>query len=182
MWMDATPERFAYRCLPLNMANQYGWELLCPVDVAARRNGGAGADAIEIRATGAEHLLPESYFGSGVLTFRADALFRTEPGYNLWVTGPGNGIKDGIVPLSGLIETDWNPYSFTMNWRFTRPDVTVSFTVGEPFCTFFPMPRGLIEEVELVAGDLASEPELAAEYARWAASRTGFNAELKNEG
>ena len=42
-------------------------------------------------------------------------------GWNTFVTGPMNGIKDGIAPLSGVIETDWSPYSFTMNWRFTRP-------------------------------------------------------------
>ena len=27
-WMDATPESFAYRCLPLDIANAHGWELL----------------------------------------------------------------------------------------------------------------------------------------------------------
>ena len=24
-WMDASGERFAYRCLPLSIANAYGW-------------------------------------------------------------------------------------------------------------------------------------------------------------
>ena len=28
-WMEATSQRFAYRCLPLNIANAYGWEVLC---------------------------------------------------------------------------------------------------------------------------------------------------------
>src|SRR5271165_1161304 len=32
-WMDATPEAFAYRCLPLNIANAHGWEILPPVRV-----------------------------------------------------------------------------------------------------------------------------------------------------
>jgi hypothetical protein len=26
-WMDETPESFAYRCLPLALANQHGWEV-----------------------------------------------------------------------------------------------------------------------------------------------------------
>ena len=26
-WMDETPEAFAYRCLPLNIANAHGWEI-----------------------------------------------------------------------------------------------------------------------------------------------------------
>ena len=27
--MEATNQRYAYRCLPLNIANAYGWEVLC---------------------------------------------------------------------------------------------------------------------------------------------------------
>ena len=28
-WMDRTDQRYADRCLPLDMANAHGWELLC---------------------------------------------------------------------------------------------------------------------------------------------------------
>ena len=65
-------------------------------------------------------LAPLSAFGEGVLTFHINGLFRTPPGWNLWVGGSPNSPKDGIYPLTGVIETDWSPYTFTMNWRFTR--------------------------------------------------------------
>ena len=45
-------------------------------------------EAIRIKVAGPQHLAPISHFGSGVLTFHVNALFRTEPGINLWVTGP----------------------------------------------------------------------------------------------
>ena len=51
----------------------------------------------------------------------------------MWAMGPPNHIKDGIQPLAGLVETDWLPFPFTMNWLFTRPG-TVRFEKGEPFC------------------------------------------------
>ena len=35
-WMDATTESFAYRCLPLAIANSHGWEMLSPCGFAAR--------------------------------------------------------------------------------------------------------------------------------------------------
>ena len=28
-WMEGTDQRYAYRCLPLNIANTFGWEILC---------------------------------------------------------------------------------------------------------------------------------------------------------
>ncbi len=36
-WMDATPDQYAYRCLPLNIANSHGWELLCPAGLEWRQ-------------------------------------------------------------------------------------------------------------------------------------------------
>lgn len=39
-WMDTSDRRFAYRCLPLNIANAHGWELLC---LRASRRGGTGS-------------------------------------------------------------------------------------------------------------------------------------------
>ena len=56
-----------------------------------------------------------SHFGSGVLTFHAGYLFRTPPGWAVWARGAPNTVKDGIVPLDGLVETDWLPFTFTMN-------------------------------------------------------------------
>ena len=62
-----------------------------------------------------------SNFGYGIVTWYLPYLFRTSPGYNLWVRGPVNSPKDGIVPLEGLVETDWAEATFTVNWKITRP-------------------------------------------------------------
>jgi hypothetical protein len=60
------------------------------------------------------------------------------------VQGPINRPKDGIAALSGIIETDWSPYSFTMNWIITRPDTPVRFEKGEPYCHIFPVSCGAL--------------------------------------
>ena len=39
-WMDASPNRFAYRCLPLAIANQAGWFIHCPANFSAVWDGG----------------------------------------------------------------------------------------------------------------------------------------------
>ena len=72
-----------------------------------------------------------SIFGQGVLPFHIQGLFRTPPQWNLWVGGSPNRFKDAIQPLTGIIETDWSPYTFTMNWRFTRPGQWISFEEGQ---------------------------------------------------
>jgi Family of unknown function (DUF6065) len=89
-----------------------------------------------------------SHFGHGILTFHIPCLFRTEPGIDLLVQGPVNRPKDAIAPLSGIVETDWAPYTFTMNWQFTRPGIAVRFEKGEPFCHVWPLQRGALQTVE----------------------------------
>ena len=175
-WMDGTPEAFAYRCLPLNMANAHGWEILCPCDATAYWTGGTLVEDVQIRAAGAD--APVSIFGQGVLTFHIQALFRTPPGWNLWIGGSPNQGKDGMFPLTGIVETDWSPYTFTMNWKFTRRNRWIRFRRLEPICFIFPVRRETLEQVEPKFVRLAAESDLAGEYREWSQSRTGFQAEM----
>jgi hypothetical protein len=98
------------------------------------------------------------------------------------VQGPLNQPKDAISPLSGIIETDWSPYSFTMNWRFTRAATRVSFAKGEPICHFFPVKRGLVEAFEPTIRSLSDDPELKQRRDSWRADRDRFIQELKLPG
>jgi hypothetical protein len=180
-WMDATGQRFAYRCLPLNIANAHGWEILCPSGFAAVWDGGSEIDAVTVDdPSGAPMAI--SHFGHGTLTFHIPCLFRTEPGFDLMAQGPINRPKDGIAPLSGVIEIDWAPYTFTMNWIFTRPHREVRFERGEPFCHIFPIKRGQLAAVEPELRSLSTEPELERQFKAWNESRSHFNAELQRPG
>jgi hypothetical protein len=181
-WMDTTGQRFAYRCLPLNIANAHGWEILCNSGFAATWNGGAGLDAIEVVPDPGTTPPAISHFGHGVLTFHVPCLFRTEPGFDLWAQGPVNRPKDGIAALTGVIETDWSPYTFTMNWLFTRADLSVRFDASEPFCHIFLVKRGMLEEVEPELRLLSENAALKQQLDAWTANRERFNVELKQPG
>ena len=80
-WVERTPNSFAYRCLPLNIANAHGWLILNPVPFVAEWDGEPGLEGVSIRpAADGAPMLASSHFGSGVLTFLVNGLFRTEPG------------------------------------------------------------------------------------------------------
>jgi hypothetical protein len=182
--MDATGERFAYRCIPLSIANASGWEILCPVTFDASWNGGTGKDAITISTFGATagdnervKRLATSHFGHGVLTFHTGYLFRTSPGWALWARGTPNTTKRRIVALEGLVETDWLPMPFTMNWRFNRMGTT-RFEAGEPFCFITLVAHALLDAIEPVVRRIEDEPRLAAEHRAWCESRQTFNVKL----
>lgn len=176
-WMDNTPESFAYRCLPLNIANAHGWEVLSPCAFDAIWDGNTGTDAITIRlAPGTEpQRVPVSLFGQGVITFHIEGIFRTPDGWNLWVGGSPNRAKDGIAPLTGVVETDWSPFTFTMNWRFTRPGQWVHFDAMEPICFLFPVQRGAIEAFAPKFEPLEGDPATMERFQAWSRARDEFH-------
>ena len=182
-WMDETPEAFAYRCLPLNIANAHGWEVLNPCGFEAVWDGRPGVDAITIKADpgAAVERLAVSLFGQGVITFHVEAIFRTPPGWSLWVGGSPNRPKDAVSPLTGIVETDWSPFTFTMNWRFTRPDQPVRFEAMEPFCFLFPVERAAVEAFRPAFAPLGADPATEARFKAWSKARDAFQARMAHE-
>jgi hypothetical protein len=177
-WMDKFSDRHPYRCLPLVVANTTGWSLLSPVSFTATWNGGPRCEDIRLdpddgTPLGLLQRWAVSHFSGGVLTFHTGYLFRTDPGWDIWVGGPPNHLKDGIQPLVGVVETYWLPFPFTMNWRFTRPGM-VSFKKGEPFAFLFPIPHETMDDVQPIIKSIHDDPELKRQYDAWGESRTNF--------
>jgi hypothetical protein len=176
-WMDAFHDRHAYRCLPLSMANTSGWELLCPMGFTATWNGGNQAADIVLKPDRPHpdfHHFVQSHFCHGVLTLHPGYLFRTPPGWAMWCMGPPNAAKDGIQPLAGLIETDWLPFPFTMNWLFTRPG-SIHFDKGESFCFITLVEDKPLAEFDVVQKSMESDMDMLGQYNAWHKQRSTFN-------
>ncbi len=170
-WMDHSPERYAYRCIPLTAANTMGWELLNGVDCEMVWNGLSAAAGVTIYRHQQQGLGPRSHFGMGTVTWDIPFLFRTPPDYGLVVTGPGNHDRAHIAPLDGFVRTDWVPFPFTMNWRITTANQAVRFAAGEPICRIYPYPLALLEHSEIEVHELDRDPELKAEFQAWLSQR-----------
>jgi LPS sulfotransferase NodH len=179
-WMDALPKRFGYRCLPMVMANQAGWMILNRHKIAVTWNGGVEPNALKIDfLSGQDPRSAVSIFGCGILTFMMGYLFRTPPGYNIYVHGPANAPKDGIAALEGIVESDWTEATFTMNWKVTRTNHPLVFEEGEPIAMVTPMPRHQLERFQPEIRSISEDPELQALHREWANSRERHNAEVR---
>lgn len=179
-WMDGVMDNHAYRCLPLSIANSHGWDILAPYAVTAEWNGEPHPRGLVLRRDDGSAPPPHqvaSHFGYGIVTFHLGYLFRTEPGWDLVASGPANQPKDGIAALTGIMEADWLPYPFTMNWRMTRPG-TVRFERDEPMCTIQPIQRGALEAVEPEIVALEDHPQVQAQLRDWQQRRASFAREL----
>ena len=178
-WIDDTRDQFAKRCLPLVAANAHGWQIRLLDGCWLKWNGGIYPKGLKVKTDSGTSDHIASHFGHGILTFKVHCLFRTEPGINLWVTGPVNSFKDGIQPLSGLLESDWMPYTFTMNWQVTRKRKWIRFEKSDPIAQVFPVPRGIVDTTEPELRSLATEDALNEMVLGWHKSRREFIEALK---
>ena len=186
-WMDQTPAAFAYHCLPLVMANSLGWFILNDVPCEMEWDGTEPASGLKVWPTeelteSEKHFMPSSHFGSGVVTFHTEFMFWTEQKISIMTKGPANRPKHGIQPLEGVIETDWLPYPFTVNWKMTAKNTRVRFERNEPIAQIIPWPMGLIDSIEPEILSLQSNPELFERFEDYKKKRMVFNEKFKHDG
>jgi Family of unknown function (DUF6065) len=176
-WMSETVSGFAYRCIPLVIANQFGWFILNSKKFSAIWNGSNDQNSIEISYFDQEIKYKNviSHFGYGVLSMQIPYVFQTSAGYGLQVRGPTNMPKDGIYALDGLVETDWSITSFLMNWKFTRPNHMVTFEEGEPFCMLVPTNINEIENYSTSIEMLKRDSVIGSEHIDWVNDRLNLN-------
>ena len=181
-WMDATPNRHAYRCLPLTIVNQTGWWIRNPVGFVATWGGSMAPGDIAFAFDSPDPAWPasiNSQFGEGIITWNTPFLFRTEPtGSRLLVTGPTNYFRKDAHPLTALIESDWMTMSFTMNYKLMAPGVPVRFEAGEPLFQAIPLMNNIcadLEGAEVRYQKLADDPAIHQAYADWSTGRTKFH-------
>jgi hypothetical protein len=172
-WMDSTPARYAYRCIPLTAANSMGWEILNPVDAEITWSGSEEGDQLNIQTNTDDPFGPKPHFGSGTVTWYLPLLFRTPPEYGLLVTGPANQDQNYAVPLDAFIRTDWLPFPFTMNWRLTEANRKVTFKAGEPICRIIPYPLALLNDMQMDILELNEDPQFMQQVQQWNQERQG---------
>lgn len=156
-WMSDSKDNFAYKCVPLNIANQYGWAVLSPVDFTVTWNSGTEVKDIVVDVQEERYKQRFiSHFGESVLTIVLDFIVKTPENYSIYVRGIPNQQKVGITSLDAIVETDWLPFTFTYNFRLNSPGV-YTFKKGEPLFCFFPIERATVENFDLVESHIEED-------------------------
>lgn len=165
-WADK--KGIANRCLPLLMANQIGWNIVTTYEYAitSMPDGMVAIHWSDPRGIPPVAGAPRNNFGSNIVSWSVPWVLRTPPGWDLLIQGPANYfLPPGVTPLSGLVETDQEHTSFTMNWHIT-PRATVWVSVGDVIATIIPFPTAELEKFTLV--EHGEPPE---GHAKWYAER-----------
>jgi hypothetical protein len=150
-----------YRCLPLTIANQYGFILKSAYDMTLYWSG-RESDAVVVQMTGAnpngqkgtEHIQNVfTNFESGVVSIENFCTLRTPPGINLMTIQPPNMINNpDLFVMSGVVEADNLRRTFTFNVRVLNEKKKIKIKKGDPLAAFIPIPRYFVDNFELMDG------------------------------
>ena len=174
-WMDDTPGSFAYRCLPLSMANMTGWDIFASDDFIISWDGTQDQRGLNIHHPNNKSGYITSTFGSGIFTVHTGMLFKTEKEWDMLVTGSPNHTVSWADPLAGVVETWWNDFTFTMNWKLHTAG-TYMWNIETPLCRVLPIPAEYDIVTEVI--DLKDDAEKQAAYQQWADDRTRIVEEI----
>lgn len=156
-----------YKCLPLSIANTYGFYVKSEFDFSATWNGTKDRDGVIIKSNDYnEHLYPrvESRFGSGIITLTYPFQLRTPDGVNLMTINPPNIVIENTTVMTGAIETDNLRWFFTFNLKLQKPNVETFFKKDQPLASFIPIPRYYADGFSLVDFEnVVSEEEYTEE-------------------
>ena len=159
-WMDATYNKHAYQCLPMTVANVYGWEVVLEEDLIVQWDGGNTPPTILSGETTSSGRVQAISSIIGMISINIGWVINTEEGYNTWVTGSPNYFIDGATPLTATIPSYWWPDESQMNWKITKIGEPVVFGAGTPFCFFNIYDNSVLESVEIVTSSLWDDQEL----------------------
>jgi hypothetical protein len=154
--------KHAYWCLPLVIANQYGYGIKSLSTFEVEWNGGDNPEDLTITflddtKTKNQHV--NSWFGMGVLTIQNRFVLQTPKGINLMTMNPQNYYTDGLTNLNGVIETDNLKRDFTFNLRVTRPNFKIRVNKGDIISGFIPIPRYFVDGFNIVSGREVADEE-----------------------
>jgi hypothetical protein len=149
-----------YKCLPLSIANTYGYCIVSEFDFGVVWDGGDLPENLKILlpddiTDNAIGLYPKisSHFGSGILTIEPPFHIRTAPGINIMTINPPNCILPNITVMSGVVETDNLSRSFTFNLKVQTPNIEVIIPKGTPLASFIPIPRYFADSFDIKFAD-----------------------------
>ena len=176
-WMNEN-DGWAYNCLPLKIANQYGWTANSPCDIEIDWKGSDSPTSFKITCEDDKfNDYVDFNFGTGIFTFISDFIIKTNPGTSLYIRGISNSQKDLIFPLDGIVETDWLPFTFSFSFKFLKPG-TVKFNKDEPIFMFFPIERDYIENFNISYKFIGDNLDLKDKRNKFNESRNKHNANM----
>jgi hypothetical protein len=148
LWMDETPNKHAYQCMPLSLANSLGWGISFPEDISFIWNGICDTTADHVKVISGNKYCFTSR-GNATISFNTYLTVVTEESVTTLVMPVPNEFNENAQCFTNLISTSFFKSSIPIAWRITKPNVEIIIPAGTPVATIVPISLGALQEFEV---------------------------------
>jgi hypothetical protein len=157
-WMENTPDKHAYHCFPVTMANSIGWTLSSPVDISFTWNGivDTTPDTVNI-LSGKEYAYTGR--GQGTVSFMTGLIFRSEKNISLFSINCPNYFYEDFEVMSSLISTSFYPNELPLAIKAKIPNKEIIIKAGTPIATIVPISLSSLKDEYIEIQDFVMTEE-----------------------
>ena len=124
LWMDETPNKHAYQCMPLSLANSLGWGISFPEDISFIWDGICDTTADHVKVISGNKYCFTSR-GNATISFNTYLTVVTEESVTTLVMPVPNEFNENAQCFTNLISTSFFKSSIPIAWRITKPNVEI---------------------------------------------------------
>lgn len=163
-WMDDTPDKHAYRCFPVTMANTIGWYFSYNKDIEFVWDGIIDTTDSHIKIIQGEEVCSGGR-GQGTVSFNTSLIFRSDVNMSVMVYNPPNYFNPDFQVMSSVVSTSFykNPYPLAI--RAMTPNKNILIKANTPIAAILPISLGTLKD-ESVFIERYSMTEQERDYQR----------------
>jgi hypothetical protein len=148
-WMDKTPDKHAYRCFPVTLANTIGWTVSAKEDISFVWDGIIDTTDSHVKILKGNNIAYTGR-GQGTVSFNTGLIFRSEKDISLMVLPLPNYFITDFVPMSSVISTSFYPHDFPLAIRVLKQDKEITINAGDPIAVILPISLSRLKEESIV--------------------------------
>lgn len=137
-WMDETPNKHAYQCMPVSLANTLGWGISFPTDISFIWDGICDTTDSHVKILSGEEYCSTGR-GNATISFNTYLTLKTDESITTLIMPVPNEFNENAQCFTNLISTSFYKPMLPIAWRIIKPNVEITIPAGTPVATIIPI-------------------------------------------
>lgn len=147
-WMEDTPGKHAYQCMPVSLANTIGWQISFPEDIIFRWDGISDSSDSHVKIIKG-HRYCSTARGNATISFNTYLNIKTDEDVTTLIIPVPNNFNSDAQCFTALISTSFYKPMLPIAWKIITPNKDVVIPAGEPVATIIPISLGSLQDFEV---------------------------------
>jgi len=148
LWMDETPNKHAYQCMPISLANSLGWGISFPEDISFIWDGVCDTTPDHVKILKGKKYCFASR-GNATISFNTYLTVVTEEDVTTLVMPVPNEFNENAQCFTNLISTSFHKAPIPIAWRILKPNTEITIPAGTPVATIIPISLNTLQDFEV---------------------------------